>query len=221
VKPSRTLQLAAQSGFVVLSAVVVFHFVGMLGRSEATRQCAALCTLKPDYAAVERRAPDFELPTLDGQRVRLSDFRGQTVVVNFWTRNCQPCLEEMPSLADFARKLKARDKLVFLTVNTDDTPEEARAALASVLPGPAPFPVLLDPDAQVVTGKFGTKLYPETWYIDPNGVIRARFDGPRDWSQMVAVNLAEDLLAPRQCAVRFTRRQPSAGEAWMCQGLAD
>jgi len=53
--------------------------------------------------------------------------------------------------------------------------------------------VLLDPDAEIVTEKFGTKLFPETWFIDADGVIRARFDGERDWASPLVIDLAEGL----------------------------
>jgi hypothetical protein len=51
--------------------------------------------------------------------------------------------------------------------------------------------VLFDPDKSVVRGKFGTRLYPETWVIDPEGVIRVRIDGGRDWSAPIAIEMIE------------------------------
>ena len=53
--------------------------------------------------------------------------------------------------------------------------------------------VLLDPDKAVVREKFGTRLYPETWIIDPDGVIRLRIDGSRDWSAPLAIEMIEQL----------------------------
>jgi len=51
--------------------------------------------------------------------------------------------------------------------------------------------VLFDPDKAVVRGKFGTRLYPETWVIDPEGVIRVRIDGGRDWASPVALEMIQ------------------------------
>ena len=121
----------------------------------------------------------MDLEALGGGRVRLADYRGRVVILNFWTKHCPPCLEEMPSLAELALAVRHRDDIAVVTVCTDDTREEVRQTVSSVLGGPPPFQVLLDPEAQVVTGRFGTQLFPETWLIGPDGIIRARFDGPR------------------------------------------
>lgn len=197
-----------QVGFVLLSAVLVYHFVRMSSASEVQRVCAPICTMKPDYAGRDRLAPEFDLPDLQGARVRLSDYRGKVVLLNFWSETCPPCLEEMPALAEFAQKLKARGDAVLLTINVDDTAEAARAAVEKAIGGPAPFPVLLDPTSAVVAGKYGTKLYPETWVIDREGVIRARFDGVRDWSQGMALDLASTLGDARHCPIDFAGGRP-------------
>jgi hypothetical protein len=52
--------------------------------------------------------------------------------------------------------------------------------------------VLLDPNKAVVRDKFGTRLYPETWVIDPKGVIRVRVDGGRDWAAPIALEMIEN-----------------------------
>src|SRR5690606_34830923 len=93
----------AQLGFIVLASLGVYGFVAAASDGESRRACAALCALRPNYAGNNRLAPDFELPELKGGKVRLSSFRGKTVIVNFWTKTCQPCLEEMPSLANLAK----------------------------------------------------------------------------------------------------------------------
>ncbi len=45
----------------------------------------------------------------------------------------------------------------------------------------------VDPERTVVGGRFGTRLFPETWVIDPRGIIRARFDGARGWNEILAI----------------------------------
>src|SRR5688572_15017036 len=87
----------------VLAGFATFGFVATAQDGEKRRSCTALCALRPDYSARNRLAPDFELPDLDGRKVKLSSFRGKTVVLNFWTKTCRPCLEEMPSLASLAK----------------------------------------------------------------------------------------------------------------------
>jgi peroxiredoxin len=175
-----------------------------------------MCGLRPNYAARDRRAPDFELPTLTGGKARLSDYHGKVVILNFWTKNCQPCLEEMSSLVDLAKLVNTRQNMALVTITTDDSAEDARATLKSVIGGDPPFQVLIDPDGAIVTGKFGTKLYPETWFIDGEGVIRARFDGARDWAEPIVIEMAESLRAPLGCGVQFTRAHPEGALAGIC-----
>lgn len=215
---SVTVNLAAvsQLGFAVAAAVGVFSFVRTAQDGELRRSCTALCEVRPQYAASNRIAPSFELPKLSGGHARLSDYAGKSIVMNFWTKNCGPCLEEMQSLARFATTLKARKNAVFLSVCTDDTMEDAKQTLSTVLPEGVPFEVLLDPEAKVVTDLYGTKLYPETWFIDPAGVIRARIDGARDYTQPLFVELVESLTAKPSCKIEFNRGAPRGEDAWLC-----
>jgi len=214
VKPAALVQIA----FIVLAGVAVFAFVSMARDAETRRACIPVCAMRPAYAGRNRLAPDFELPAADGSRVRLSQLRGKTVVLNFWTTTCQPCLEEMPSLADLAKVLKKRSDVVVLTVSTDAAKETAMSALQTLLHEPKgpPFSVLLDPESSVVHDKYGTTLFPETWVIDPEGVIRARFDGARDWSNAMVLDLIESIERPMTCGVEFQAGRPSGAEAAIC-----
>lgn len=211
-KTSTFVQLA----FIAAAAIAVYGFVRAAQNDQRRASCTALCAMSPAYAGRNRLAPDFELPDLDGKPVKLSSFRGKTVILNFWTRTCRPCLDEMPAIADLARMLKSRDDVVVLTVSTDESAAEARDALKVVLNGEAPFPVLLDPESNVVAGRYGTKLFPETWIIDPRGVIRARFDGARNWSSSLAIEIAEMVSRPGGCPVEFSRGQPRGKHAPIC-----
>lgn len=142
---------------------------------------------KHHYFGNDKLAPDFTLQDQNGKPWRLKDQRGKTVVLNFWTMTCQPCLEEMPSLEQLALIAKERDDLEVVAISTDKGWDDVRALFK---PG-SKLKVLFDPDKAVVRGKFGTRLYPETWVIDPNGVIRLRIDGGRDWSSPIALEMIE------------------------------
>lgn len=193
------LALLIQVSFVVAAGVGVFGFVSAAKEGERRRLCTPLCVVQPNYAAANRLAPDFELPRVGGGTVKLSAHRGKVVVLNFWTKTCRPCLEEMPSLAELAQIVRGRDDVVVLTISTDETEQDARDTLRSVLGGDAPFVTALDPDARIVADRFGTKLYPETWFIDPRGVIRARVDGARDWANPLGLELIEALAGRVTC----------------------
>src|SRR6478609_5582896 len=217
VKP---LQLA----FIAAASIFVYGFVSTAQDGERRRSCGAVCELRPHYAAENRRAPDFELPNLDGKRVRLSDYRGKVVILNFWSKSCPPCLEEMPSLAELGQSIAHRKDIVLLTVTTDESAADAAATLQSILgeamsKGKAPFEVLVDPDAQVVTGKFGTKLYPETWLINKDGVVAARVDGARDWADPVVIRYAESLNDAFSCGLHFEGGQPKGPFSGICAEL--
>jgi len=207
--------------FIGCAAVGVYGFVTAAKDGETRRACTSLCALRPEYAARNRIAPDFELPSIKGGKVKLSSFRGKTVILNFWTKTCRPCLEEMPSVSDLAKALTAHPDVALVTVTTDDSAADARDTLKSVLGGSdAPFEVLIDADATVVHDKYGTKLFPETWFIDPQGVIRARFDGGRSWASPLTIDLAESLHNPLQCTVSFEAGKARGPMASLCGEFA-
>ena len=89
-------------------------------------------------------APDFELATIDGGRLRLSDLRGRVVLVNFWATWCDPCRVEMPDLQ--ARADRWPDQLVVLGVDFDEPEEDVRRFGEEL---GLTFPLLLDPGAEV------------------------------------------------------------------------
>lgn len=212
---SKAFQLAV----IALSALAVYAFVTTARDAEARRACSPLCAIRPNYAALNRTAPDFELDRYGGGRLRLSELSGKTVVLNFWSSSCPPCLEEMPSLARLAHSLRSVDSAVLLTVSTDETLETVEDTLRSVLGSERPFIVLWDPESKVVADKFGTKLFPETWLIDANGVIRARVDGARDWSSILVLDLVKSLSDPLGCDVGFSRGRAYGPMASLCESI--
>jgi len=207
---------ALQFAFIGLAAAAVYGFAHAARNDHNRASCKAVCELRPAYAGNDRTAPDFELADMTGKKVRLSSYRGRTVVLNFWTKTCKPCLEEMPSIAELAKVLKGREDIAVVTVSIDAGPDDVRDTLKVALNGEAvPFEVLFDPESEVVADKFGTKLFPETWIIDPDGVIRARFDGARDWSNALAYEVVER-VAFGGCAIPFDRSLPKGPFAGVC-----
>ncbi len=144
---------------------------------------------KHHYYGNDRLAPDFTLQDQYGKTFKLSDLRGKTVVMNFWTVTCKPCIEEMPSLETLALIASERDDLEVIAVTTDREWNDVK----SLFKPDSKLRVLFDPEKGVVRDKFGTRLYPETWIIDGRGVIRARVDGARDWAAPIALDMIENL----------------------------
>lgn len=213
---SLKLGTIAQIAFIFLAAAAVFVFVRSAQNDERRASCTSMCALGPSYAGQNRIAPDFELPDMDGKMVRLSSFRGKTVYLNFWTKTCEPCKQEMPSIAELAKVAKTRDDMIVVTVSTDEGPESVRDLLKVLLNEDPPFPVLFDPEANVVRERYGTRLFPETWIIDPKGIIRARFDGARDWSNTIAVDIGEMVKRPAGCPIEFFKGMPRGDFAGLC-----
>ncbi len=142
------------------------------------------------YLGNDRLAPDFTLNDQDGHPWRLRDHRGHVVVLNFWTVTCGPCVEEMPSLVDLSRIAAERGDFELVTVSVDHSYAEVR----TVVPEDAHLTVLLDSDRTVTRDLFGTRLFPETWIVDPRGVIRARVDGGRDWASGITQDAIRSFL---------------------------
>lgn len=119
---------------------------------------------------------DIALPDLDGKTVRLSDFRGQVVLVNFWATWCPPCVEEMPSLQKLQEVLGDKG-LHVLAISVDDNLEDVEKFQKDLQ---VTLPILLDPGAKVAHS-FATFKFPETYVVDREGKLAAKVIGPRDW----------------------------------------
>ena len=139
----------------------------------------------PHYLGASLSAPDFTLPTQSGGSWSLAEQRGKVVVMNFWTVTCRPCIQEMPTIELLAEITKNWGDVEVVAVSTDRSWAEVEA----IIPESSDIISLLDADRSVVTDAFGTKLFPETWIIDKNGLVRLRFDGAFDWASPIALDL--------------------------------
>lgn len=225
--------LIIQFGFIGLAAFAVYGFVQAAKNDQMRAICSATCAMTPSYAGRDRLAPDFQLVNTDGKVVKLSDFKGKTVVMNIWSYTCKPCMHEMPSLARLAVALEGRKDIVFLTVNIDDTDDEQvlRDELITTLStdpnldtkvkkvlgeGRFPFPILRDPTTAVTKGLFGTVLVPETWIIGPDGYVRARYDGTREWDSGSARKAIEAVSQGPGCLADFRQSKATGPYARLC-----
>ncbi len=219
-KEKSPLGPVAHMAFVVVAAIGVYAFVSVAKEGEARRRCSATCLLRPNYAGYERMAPSFTLKDIRGHEISLDSYRGKVVVMNFWTKTCGPCMEEMPEIADLARILKPMQDVAVVTVSTDDTAKDASDALKMVLREEPPFTVLIDPDAKSIGAKYGTSLYPETWIVDKKGVIRARFDGAREWSNAAVVQLVDQIRGGGYCELQAREGKFVGKEAAICESIS-
>ena len=131
--------------------------------------------LRANSAGVGKPAPDFELTTLDGKSVKLSDYKGKPVVLNFWASWCTPCRKEFPEFRDALAKADGKWSLV--GVNTQDLIESDGKKFAK--DQRASWPNGFDADGAVAKG-YGVKELPQTFFIDAKGVVRAHLFGGLD-----------------------------------------
>jgi peroxiredoxin len=116
-------------------------------------------------------APDFQLVSLSGETVRLSDLRGIPVLVNFWATWCGPCLLEMPAIQ--SRYDRHQSEFAVLAVNYDEPIEQVRPYVDQL---GLTFDVLLDPAGEVQR-LYRVRGYPTTYLVDAEGVIRIQHIG--------------------------------------------
>ncbi len=139
------------------------------------------------YIGDDRTAPDFTLEDRNGRPYTLSAHRGHVIVLNFWTINCGPCIEEMPKLDQLAQLVGPWGDVEVVGVSIDSGWDE----VARIMPPRPHITYLFDSENQIVGPKYGSRLFPETWIIDKQGVIRVRYDGGFDWSQPVVLNMID------------------------------
>lgn len=112
-------------------------------------------------------APDFALRSVTGQNLRLSEFRGDVVVISFWATWCGPCQQELPRLADLHERY-AKAGLVTLGINLDDDTGRAEAMGGRLA---LKYPLLLD-QAKEIARLYQVDAMPLTVFIDREGVVR-------------------------------------------------
>jgi thiol-disulfide isomerase/thioredoxin len=149
------------------------------------------------------QATDFSLTDLNGSTVRLSDFRGKPVLINFWATWCGSCVHEIPDLVELQRR---RPELVILGVavdadphDEDDEPKGSEDAATRIrryaTEKKINYRVLIDRGAAALAPYAGGDL-PVSILIDPQGAVRRRMIGPRPllaWEALVdSVQAAED-----------------------------
>jgi len=214
--------LIAGGAVAIFGLVVLSFFLWMVPNAAAREEKAAcagigvtgptLCNGEP--CQLPMAAPDFTAYDNNNNPVKLSQFRGKAVLVNFWASWCGVCKTEKPRLAAMAEEMvdddfqvvalasdrQWNDVLVALVeglaprtkLPDGDIPmAQALDIYKRALPSGVPFKVFLDPpsgDGNIgaIAASWGIKAVPESALIDKNGMIRAYFVNKRDWESPVA-----------------------------------
>ncbi len=121
-------------------------------------------------------AYDFELKDLDGNPIKLSDYRGKTVVLNFFATWCGPCQVETPHLNEVYLDLQDQDVAVLAVNLTASRGNEKEAVVDFSNSYDVAFPIVLDEESKVAE-KYRIRSIPTNYFIEPNGVIHQVFSG--------------------------------------------
>ena len=157
---------------IVIAVVAVAIALMLFASVHMARKRTGIVKLKP-VGKNGSVAPDFELKSLDGKQVRLSDFRGKAVLLNFWATWCAPCKIEMPWFVDL-QKQYAQQGLQVIGVAMDDSGEETIAKFAKQMG--VNYPVLVGKEA-VGDAYGGVEFLPTTFIIDRQGKVVERVFG--------------------------------------------
>jgi peroxiredoxin len=168
---TRTQVLELSAGVVLLGAAI--GGAAYWNRSVPTVAPAAFPVARP---AETIAAPEFELLDLTGRPVRLRDFRGRVVLLNFWATWCVPCREEMPALETLSRELGPRG-LTVVGVNFKESREEVDAFVRQY---ELRFPMVLDADGRT-SQLYQVFALPATFVVDRQGTLVGTILGIRDW----------------------------------------
>lgn len=114
------------------------------------------------------QAPDFELQTLDGKTVKLSDLRGQAVIINIWATWCPPCRAEMPALQKVYEENRNKVEILAINATNQDSLDTVQEFAQS---HNLTFPILLDKNG-LVAESYQLRSLPTSIFIDPGGMIQ-------------------------------------------------
>jgi thiol-disulfide isomerase/thioredoxin len=173
----------------ILIVFLIFPILGLLAAAAlALSSSAGSVPATPEpitlqqTSLIDKPAPNFELSDLDRDRLRLSNYRGRTVFVNFWATWCEPCIRELPAFEEFQAE-QGEDGAIVLAVNADEPPETISAYFAeNDISG---LTVLLDVDLEVLNA-YAVDRFPTTYVIDAGGTVRYKHYGEIRQEDMAA-----------------------------------
>jgi thiol-disulfide isomerase/thioredoxin len=194
-QPEKTNETSGKHNSLVL-IVVIATVVAMLALVPRMARRARNNSANPSSQIKGTRAPEFSLQSLEGQTVRLADFRGKAVLLNFWATWCQPCKIEMPWLEQMQQQYGPQG-LQIVGIAMDDASKEDIAKFAKQMG--VNYPILLGKES-VGDAYGGVQFLPSTFFIDRNGKFVDRVFGLKSRSEIeddIKLSLGQGNVAER------------------------
>jgi thiol-disulfide isomerase/thioredoxin len=167
-------------GAAALAALLIPAYLLLLNGDDGIERARLLGTRGSDVGLDEGKlAPDFELPSYDGDSLRLSDLRGRPLLINFWATWCGSCLSEMPEIAELQQD-RGMDAFGVLAINAGESREAAGKFIDFL---GARFDYGLDADL-VVADAYGVYGLPMSVFLDAGGIVRAVYRGHADRARL-------------------------------------
>jgi len=129
-------------------------------------------------------ASDFKLQNMDEENIKLSDYRGKVVLLNFWATWCPPCVREMPSMERLQQHV-GTDKFKVIAINQMEEPDDVFAFTGQIELDQT-FEILFDTDSKV-SQAYAVSGLPTTYLIDKKGNIRYRAVGGREFDHIEVI----------------------------------
>ncbi len=180
----------AASLFIGMASLSGAHEIGDGGAHHKLKVFQRPLQFKLIQFPKARPSPDLTLPDLDGNPVRLADFRGKVLLLNFWATWCPPCLEEMPSMEKLHRNFQGKPfEVVAISVNEGGV-ETVREFVKK---GKFTFRVLHDAENRTRV-PFGVRGLPISYVTDHRGRLVAGAFGAQNWASKEAFAYFEGLV---------------------------
>ena len=186
----KAIRLIIVFAAIIIAAVILYNALAP-GYNQDTKSQPTGSTAQASASASSIPAPDFTVYDAEGQAIRLSDFKGKPVVVNFWATWCPYCIQELP---DFETAYQAQGGTIqFMMVDSVDGQQETKEkGAAYIKENGFTFPVYYDTDFSATT-TYGIRSFPATVFIDKDGNIAAAVEGKLD---PTSLNRGLALIAP-------------------------
>lgn len=150
--------------------------------------------LSHNLTVVKKNIPasEFELQDMDEEMVKLSDYKGKVVLLNFWATWCPPCIREMPSMERLHQQVGADDFKV-IAINQMEDIDQVFAFTGQLEVDPT-FEILFDSTSEV-SRDYAVRGLPTTYLIDKEGIIRYRAVGGREFDHAEVIKIIKGLIA--------------------------